>query len=261
MRTQLYANNAKSTLASPITSTSTSISLAAGTGSLFPTPGANQFFLITIESGGSVEIVDIVGRSGDSLTVRTSPSLGRGMENTIASTWGTGAAVEMRTTAGILGQFTRTQDRLYVVSTVDSLTSPATSDSNSYICQSVDDGGNPVVAMYATSTYWRFLSHPKVVVSGAVTSSSTTSITSTAIGSTLAGLVAGKYIIQFTSGTNQGTARMVSSSGTNTLSWTTGYASAPSAGDTFEIYQSAYSILSGTAVASDSILYSIVFGN
>jgi len=260
MRTQLYANNAKSTLASPITSSATTIQLAAGTGSLFPTPGANQFFLITIESGGSVEIIDIVSRTGDALTVRTSPTLGRGMESTVASGWGVGAAVEMRTTAGILGQFTRVQDRMYVVTGPESLTSPSTSDSNSYICQAVDDGGNPIVALYTTSSYWRFLSHPKVIISGAVGSATTTSITSTAIGSTLAGLVAGKYIVQFTSGTNQGTARLVSSSGTNTLSWASGYGVAPSAADTFEVYQSAYSILSGTAVASDSILYSIVFG-
>lgn len=260
MRTQLYANNAKSTLASPITNASTTIPLAAGTGALFPTPGADQFFLVTIESGGSVEILDIVGRTGDSLTVRTSPTSGRGQEGTTAASWGVGAAVELRTTAGILDQFTRKQDRLYVVSSVDTLSKPSQSDSNSYICQSVDDGGNPVVAIYLNSTTWRFLSHSKVVISGSISSATSTSITSTAIGSTLAGLAAGRYIIQFTSGVNQGTARMVTTSGTNTLSWATAYGTAASASDTFEVYQSTYSILSSTSVAADSLIYSIIFG-
>ena len=38
----LFSNDASSTLAGPITSSATSVTLAAGTGALFPDPGVNQ---------------------------------------------------------------------------------------------------------------------------------------------------------------------------------------------------------------------------
>ncbi len=79
---QLYANNAKTTLAAAITSTQTSITVAPGTGSLFPTPvPGTSWFTLTLTSATSPSVYEITyctSRSGDTLTVL------RGQEGTTA---------------------------------------------------------------------------------------------------------------------------------------------------------------------------------
>lgn len=79
---QLYANNAKTTLAASITSTQTSITVAPGTGSLFPTPVPGvSWFALTLTSATSSSVYEITyctSRSGDTLTVL------RGQEGTTA---------------------------------------------------------------------------------------------------------------------------------------------------------------------------------
>lgn len=72
MTIQLYANNAKTTLAAPVTSTQTSITVAPGTGALFPSPTIGQAFKITLVSATSATTFEIclcTARSGDTLTV------------------------------------------------------------------------------------------------------------------------------------------------------------------------------------------------
>jgi len=72
MTIQLYANNAKTTLAAPITATQTTITVAPGTGSLFPSPTTGQQFKVTLVSAASsstYEICNCTARSGDTLTV------------------------------------------------------------------------------------------------------------------------------------------------------------------------------------------------
>ena len=72
MTIQLFANNAKTTLAAPITSTQTTITVATGTGALFPNPTTGQRFKVTLVSSASAsvyEICDCTSRSGDTLTV------------------------------------------------------------------------------------------------------------------------------------------------------------------------------------------------
>ena len=67
-----YANNAKTTLAAPITSTQTTITLSPGSGALFPNPSAGQAFKVTLVSASSALVYEIclcTARSGDSLTV------------------------------------------------------------------------------------------------------------------------------------------------------------------------------------------------
>lgn len=69
---QLYANNAKTTLAAGITATQTTITVASGTGSLFPNPSAGQAFKVTLVSASSSTVYEIclcTARSGDVLTV------------------------------------------------------------------------------------------------------------------------------------------------------------------------------------------------
>lgn len=94
----LVSNNAYSTLGSAITSPSaTSISLAAGTGSRFPSPtGGDYFFATIINTSNQTEIVKVTARSTDTLTVV------RGQDGSTASTFSVGDRIEMRVTAGLL---------------------------------------------------------------------------------------------------------------------------------------------------------------
>jgi hypothetical protein len=95
---QLFTNNAVTTLAAGITSGATSISLAAGTGALFPSPSGGDFFLATLFQRSGVteinhEVVKVTARSTDTLTVT------RGFEGT-ARAFSSGDPIELRFTAG-----------------------------------------------------------------------------------------------------------------------------------------------------------------
>ena len=81
MTIQVFSNNAKSTLASAITNTQTTITVAPGTGSQFPNPTTGQQFKITLISATSssvYEICNCTARTTDTLTVI------RGQEGTTA---------------------------------------------------------------------------------------------------------------------------------------------------------------------------------
>lgn len=99
MSIQLFSNNASSLLASGINNVVSTLSLTPGTGALFPSPGAGQIAVVTIEDTlGVIEICWCTGRSGDTLTVT------RGQEGTTAVAMASGSRVELRVTAGILNQ-------------------------------------------------------------------------------------------------------------------------------------------------------------
>jgi len=93
----IYTNFATSTLASGITNSATSISVATGEGSRFPSPTARRFAWLTLRSGATREIVKLIGRSGDTLTVI------RGQQGTAAVAWSTGDVIEANITADDLG--------------------------------------------------------------------------------------------------------------------------------------------------------------
>ena len=94
----LFTNNASSLLASGITNSATSLAVTAGQGSLFPSPGANQIAVVTVEdTSGNIEVMWCTGRTGDTLTVT------RAQEGTTAQAFASGSRVELRVTAGILG--------------------------------------------------------------------------------------------------------------------------------------------------------------
>lgn len=100
MSIQLFANNAKTTLAAGITSTQTSITVAPGTGALFPNPSAGQQFKITLVSASSAavyEICNCTSRSGDVLTVV------RGQEGTSGQPFLLDDTVGHFDTAGVMG--------------------------------------------------------------------------------------------------------------------------------------------------------------
>lgn len=84
-------NNASSTLASAITDTDTSLSVASGDGSKFP---SSTPFHITIDD----EILEVTAVSTDTFTVT------RASESTTAASHSAGASVELRITAEILSE-------------------------------------------------------------------------------------------------------------------------------------------------------------
>lgn len=90
----LYTNNASTTLASGITASSTTLSLATGGGTLFPAITAPDFAHVTlVDSSNNIEIVKATARSGDVLTVV------RAQEGTTARSFATGSKVDLRVTA------------------------------------------------------------------------------------------------------------------------------------------------------------------
>lgn len=98
MAKQIYTNNASATLASSATNTATSLVLATGKGALFASPSGGDWQMVTLASSSAVEIVKVTARSGDTLTVV------RGQEGTPAVAWASGAKVEARLTAGMIGR-------------------------------------------------------------------------------------------------------------------------------------------------------------
>ena len=100
----LFANNATTTLAADISSGATSATLAPGTGALFPTPAAGQWFSMTFTdaaTGMLTEIVYVTARSGDSITIS------RAKEGTTAQAWAAGDAASNFWTAGQARAFTQ----------------------------------------------------------------------------------------------------------------------------------------------------------
>ena len=99
---QLFSNNAASTLAAAITVGSASLTVFAGEGVKFPAPVAPDFALVTLyQKSGTTEInheiVMVTARTGDVMTIT------RAQEGTIARAFNAGDAVELRWTAGTVG--------------------------------------------------------------------------------------------------------------------------------------------------------------
>lgn len=92
-------NNAYSTLSGSITNVATSLSVAAGTGSRFPTLTANDYFYASIVSAtdpNTFEIVKVTARAGDTFTIV------RAQDGTAAAAWDAGAKVELRVSASTI---------------------------------------------------------------------------------------------------------------------------------------------------------------
>ena len=98
--TLLAANNAQTVLAAGISSTATSLTVNAGTGTLFPSPVAGKsFFKLTIidaATGSLTEIVHVTARNGDVFTIQ------RGQEGTVPRSWSANDIAANMMTAGTL---------------------------------------------------------------------------------------------------------------------------------------------------------------
>ena len=101
MANMSFANNAATTLASGINTSVTSLTVASGTGTLFPTLTGSQYFYCTLESvaGTSREIVKVTARSTDTFTIA------RGQDGTTGTAFSTGDKVELRLVRANLTDF------------------------------------------------------------------------------------------------------------------------------------------------------------
>lgn len=90
----IFANNAVSYLAAAILSSHTTLTVAAGTGELFPVPGVGEYFKLTLEDrrNRTIEICHCTGRAGDVLTIV------RAQEDTVALNFALGSTVSNRFT-------------------------------------------------------------------------------------------------------------------------------------------------------------------
>ena len=106
--TQLFANNAASTLASGITNVATSLTLASGQGALFPAITGSDYFLLTLTQATetSWEIVKVTARTTDTLTIV------RAQEGTAAASWASADKAEIRLTAGTMTSAVAIDDAL-----------------------------------------------------------------------------------------------------------------------------------------------------
>lgn len=103
MATQLFANNAKTVLASGISAVATSLTVTAGTGLLFPVITGSDYFLATLcqlSVTGEInfEIVKVTARTSDVFTIV------RAQEGTTALVYVAGDKVELRLTKETMGR-------------------------------------------------------------------------------------------------------------------------------------------------------------
>ena len=107
---QLFTNNATSLLRDPITALSTSLQVMEGHGALYPQPGPNEYFLITLEDQNATkrEIIRVTSRVGDTFSFALSD---RGQEDTTPQFWdavaGSETLVDHRITADTIQQAMR----------------------------------------------------------------------------------------------------------------------------------------------------------
>lgn len=103
-----FSNNGHSTLASSLTTSATSITVASGHGARFPSlTGSEYFYATLIDSSNNLEIVKVTARSSDVLTVT------RAQESTTARAYAIGDRVELRVTAqGLVDVGTPTADSI-----------------------------------------------------------------------------------------------------------------------------------------------------
>lgn len=98
---QEFTNNATTTVPAITTSGALSVTVATGTGSLFPVLSGSEYFIATmvnISSGdpgfGEMEIIKVTARSGDVMTIL------RAQEGSSAKSFPTNSLFELRPTAG-----------------------------------------------------------------------------------------------------------------------------------------------------------------
>jgi hypothetical protein len=99
MGVALVKNNAYSTLAATISSSDTTLNVAVGTGTRFPSiaGGSGDFFFLTlIDTSNNLEVVKVTAVSTDTMTIV------RGQDGTTARGYASTSRVELRVTQGLI---------------------------------------------------------------------------------------------------------------------------------------------------------------
>ena len=146
MANMLFTNNAATTLASSISSTATSLTVASGTGSLFPSPTGTQYFYCTLQAttGSTIEIIKVTARSSDTFTII------RGQDGTGGSSFTAGDKVELRIVAATMNDLPKLDEaNTFTTGQGFGATNPAPSSFSMY-AQSA--GANPALAIYTGTT-------------------------------------------------------------------------------------------------------------
>ena len=105
--TVLLKNNVASTITSTINASDVGITVASGTGALFPTITGGDYFYATLTStGGTQEIVKVSARAGDSMTIA------RGQDNTTAQSFASGSRIEMRVNVAAVQDYALTSSNV-----------------------------------------------------------------------------------------------------------------------------------------------------
>ncbi len=237
---QLYANNADTTLAAPITPSSLSITVVDG--SKFPNPGAGQFFLVTLfyPATSAIEIVRVSSRSGNVFTI--SSILDRGLEGTTAGTFSTGSIISCRVTGGTLSSFS-TADQPF--GDVSLLGAPSAMFNAGYVCTTVDPSNNPVIVTKRDENSW-VVNNFTIIATGTISSNTTTSLSASSI--VTPNFSVGKYLVQITSGPVTGNIRVIQTSSGNNITWTEPMSASLAPGATFDILQANSSLFGELAL-------------
>ena len=116
-----FSNNGHSTLASSLSSSATSITVASGHGARFPSlTGSEYFYATLIDSSNNLEIVKVTARSSDVLTVT------RAQESTTARAYAIGDRIELRVTAqGLVDLGTLATDEVATANIADNAVTAA----------------------------------------------------------------------------------------------------------------------------------------
>ena len=93
-------NNATTTVVGPLTSAATSLTVASGTGALFPVLASGDYFQATLQDvNNNFEIVKVTARADDTMTVA------RGQDGTLAIPFAANSRFELRVLAGNAQEF------------------------------------------------------------------------------------------------------------------------------------------------------------
>lgn len=169
------SNNGATTLAtSSINSTATSFTVASGQGDRFPSPTGGDYTLVTFENGSTREIMCIVGRSTDTMTVGIPGSAsanvaGRNYESILgmtAATWNAGAIISGRMTAaiGVLGA--NAQASIPTTVHVATAKTPVV-DADEVML--IDSAASWVIKKFTLTTLWTWIQTHLAAAAGTVT--------------------------------------------------------------------------------------------
>lgn len=255
---QIYANNASTTLSAALTDTATTMTVVSAAG--FPVPGQNQFFLVTVTNGETLEIIMVTSVSGNTFTIGGNLNAGqsvpgRGQESTTAESFAAGATVDVRLTAGTLASFSTS---LALIGSSDQIGSSLTSFEDGYISGTPDNYSNPVSVIDngAGNGGWAPIFHTRVIYD-TVQSSTTTSLTgnlnSGGYSAVLPSYKNGAFIIQFFSGPWAGLIRQVTAYTNSTVTWSTPMPSAPGSNSSFGIYWATSDMLNTIWKTTDNL--------